>query len=169
MRVLKNTLLASLATVMSIASFNAFADSDDWHAMQKSNIDAAQAIVIATDKVNGQAVELDFDEDGGRGYYEIEVYTSNKQYELKVDAESGKIVKSDMDRERDERTDVGISLQQAVLIAERETKAKTKSAELKNRGAKDSYYEVDTIRKNTEYEVRIDANDGKVLSVKRDD
>ena len=169
MRVLKNTFLASLATVMSVASFNAFADDDDWRAMQKSKINAAQAIVIVTDKVGGQAVELDFDEDDGRGYYEIDVYTSNKQYELKVDAVSGKVLESDMDRERDERTDVGISLQQAILIAERETQAKTKSAELKNRGSRDSYYEVDTIRKNTDYEVRIDTNDGKILSVKRDD
>lgn len=169
MRVLKNTLLASLATVMSIASFNAFADDDDWRAMQRSKINAAQAVVIATDKVGGQAVELDFDEDDGRGYYKIEIYTKNKEYELKVDANSGRVVETDVDRERDERTDVGISLQRAIQIAERETNAKTKTAELKNRRSRDSYYEVDTIRRDTEYEVRIDADDGKILTIDRDD
>ena len=133
-------------------------------------IEADEAVLeIATDKVDGQAVELEFDEDNGRGYYEIEIYTNNKKYELKVDADSGKVIESDMDRERDERSSVGLSLQQAIIIAERETQAKTKSAELKNRGGRDSYYEVDTIRKNTEYEVKIDANDGSILKIDRED
>ncbi|HZJ96640.1 MAG: peptidase [Alcaligenaceae bacterium] len=169
MRIIKNTALTFLAAAMSITSFMAIADNDDWRAMQRSKLNAAQALVIATDKVDGQAVELEFDEDNGRGYYEIEIYTNNKKYELKVDADSGKVIESDMDRERDERSSVGLSLQQAIIIAERETQAKTKSAELKNRGGRDSYYEVDTIRKNTEYEVKIDANDGSILKIDRED
>src|SRR5699024_1911151 len=99
----------------------------------------------------------------------IEIYTKNKEYELKVDANSGRVVETDVDRERDERTNVGISLQRAIQIAERETNAKTKTAELKNRRSRDSYYEVDTIRRDTEYEVRIDADDGKILTIDRDD
>ena len=74
MRIIKNTALTFLAAAMSITSFMAIADNDDWRAMQRSKLNAAQALVIATDKVDGQAVELEFDEDNGRGYYEIEIY-----------------------------------------------------------------------------------------------
>lgn len=169
MQILKNATLACLATVMSVASFSAFADDDDWRAMQRSKLNAAQALVVATDKVGGQAVELEFDEDDGRGYYEVKVYTSNKEYELKVDANSGRIVESEVDRERNKKSNVKVTLRQAILTAERETQAKTKKAELKNRGDRDSYYEIDTIRRDTDYEVKIDANSGRVLKVERDD
>lgn len=169
MKILKNTILASLATAMSLASFTVLADDDDWRAMQRSKLNATQALIIATDKVAGQAVELSFDEDDGHAYYEIDIYSSNKKHELRVDANSGKVVESEIDHERDSKVSVEVSLQQAMIIAERETQAKTKNAELKNRSDSDSYYEVETIRKNTEYEVKIDANSGEVLQIKRED
>lgn len=167
MQMIKNTALAFLAAAMSVTSLVAMAG--DWNAMQRSKIDAAQAIVIAKDRVKGQAVELEFDEDDGRGYYEVEIHTSDKEYELRINADSGKVVETDRDRDSKGLYDVGISLQQAILAAERETQAKTKSAELKNRGNRDSYYEIETIRKNTQYEVKIDAKDGSILTIKRDD
>ena len=56
MQMIKNTALAFLAAAMSVTSLVAMAC--DWNAMQRSKIDAAQAIVIAKDRVKGQAVEL---------------------------------------------------------------------------------------------------------------
>ena len=169
MRIIKSTMLAMLAASLSIASFTASANEDDWRALQRAKINAAQAVVIATDRIGGYAVELDFDEDDGRGYYEVEVHNGNQKHEVKINAYTCKIIKTESDGERLSGGRPEVSLQQAIITAERETQGKAIKADLENRGDRDSYYEVDTIRRNIDYEVKIDARSGKVLHIDRDD
>ena len=123
MRIIKSTMLAMLAASLSIASFTASANEDDWRALQRA----------------------------------------------KINANTGKIIKTESDGERRSGGRPEVSLQQAIITAERETQGKAIKADLENRGDRDSYYEVETIRRNTDYEVKIDARSGKVLHIDRDD
>lgn len=47
--------------------------------------------------VNGKIVEVDFDNDDNRSYYEVEIITNNAEYELKFDAYTGALLKKEVD------------------------------------------------------------------------
>ena len=55
-----------------------------------------EAEKIAQDQFQGEVVSVEFDD----GRYEIEIETADAHYELKIDAETGKIVKLEEDRSR---------------------------------------------------------------------
>lgn len=58
------------------------------------NISHEKAINIALKSVPGKVTEAELDDDG---YYEIEVQHNNQEVELKVDADSGKILGKEID------------------------------------------------------------------------
>lgn len=59
-----------------------------------------EAEKIAQDQFQGEVVSVEFDD----GRYEIEIETADAHYELKIDAETGKIVKLEEDRSRQQVT-----------------------------------------------------------------
>lgn len=55
-------------------------------------IDEMQAMKIATEKVNGTATKWKIERKNGPTYYEVDVHSNNREYEIKIDAKSGKIL-----------------------------------------------------------------------------
>ena len=60
-------------------------------------ISSDQAKKIALNKVNGKIVEFELDEDDGRLIYEIEIKKDGREYNLEIDAYTGKIIEFEID------------------------------------------------------------------------
>ncbi|HCT72706.1 MULTISPECIES: PepSY domain-containing protein [Psychrobacter] len=148
-------------------------------AAKASKISLQQAINIAAKKSSGLLMSASFDHDDDKaqgGLYEIEFITSSRNYEIKVDATTGKVISTDMDRlDRDDMADykalkqAKIDVKQAMKIAEKQTGGRVIEIEFKNdRDYSDhaSYYEADILKGNSIVWLNIDANTGSVFKNK---
>ncbi|MGP4120379.1 PepSY domain-containing protein [Psychrobacter aquimaris] len=148
-------------------------------AAKASKISLQQAINIAAKKSSGLLMSASFDHDDDKaqgGLYEIEFITSSRNYEIKVDATTGKVISTDMDRlDSDDMADykalkqAKIDVKQAMKIAEKQTGGRVIEIEFKNdRDYSDhaSYYEADILKGNSIVWLNIDANTGSVFKNK---
>lgn len=97
---LKTLAISALIATTVITPIVAFADSDyaEYQAQQKAKISYDEAKAIALKEIGGGVVhDIDFDLKLGRGYYEVEVFHNNTEYEVKIDANTGKVIKRKVD------------------------------------------------------------------------
>lgn len=98
---MKTLLLSALVATTIIAPMNAFADDDraEYQAQQVAKIGYDEAEAIAVSAVGGGVVtDIDFELKRGRAYYEVEVVHNNTEYDLKIDANTGKVISKKIDR-----------------------------------------------------------------------
>lgn len=172
MRIVKHAFTGVLTVAMSVAAFTAVADDDKWAAIQQLEISPAQAVGIAAAKEIGNVIELDLEFDDGRPYYDIEVQGEDNKHKMRIDANNGEIVSDRVDKEffkSKDKYQAEISMQRAITIAERETGARVKEAELKDKRGKDSYYELTAVSDKEKYEIKVDANTGDIIKMEKDD
>ena len=81
----KQWLLAALATM-------ALAMSSPAALAKKHRISAEEAAFIANSVVQGRVVDVDYERRDGRGYYEVEIRKGGRNYEVYVDAKTGRII-----------------------------------------------------------------------------
>ena len=96
-------LTLALTTGVITTAASAASNVDEVRAAQAAKISLKQAITIASKSASGILISADFDEDdsdaiGKGGVYELEFSTDSVNYEIKVDANTGKIVKKETDR-----------------------------------------------------------------------
>lgn len=188
---LKNLQLTTLSACLTVAlgagllgtTVNAAtaqtAKSSEVRAAQASKITLKQAISIASKKASGTLISAEFDDDDDKakgGVYEIEFNTDTHNYEIKVDALTGKVIGTEMDRLdsgdiADFKTlkQAKINMMRAMSIAEKETGGRVMEIEFKNdRDYADhtTYYEVEVLKQNHIVELNIDATTGKVFNSK---
>ncbi len=142
--------------------------------------------VIGVDKAKKAALQVagvksadakfsktELDNDDGKKYYEIEFKAKGYEYDYKIDAKSGAVLKSD--KEKDDDYVEPISKTETSEIS----KSKAKKAALSHAGVKSSdatfdrieldkddgkkYYEIEFKAKGYEYDYEIDAQSGAVL------
>jgi len=65
-------------------------------------ISLAQAVAIAERHAQGQAIEAEFEQRDGRGFYEVEVATARNVVEVKVDSDNGNVIGDRADRVDDD-------------------------------------------------------------------
>lgn len=175
------TLLStSLALALSLAAVsspaNASSHASEVRAAQAAKVSLQQAITIASKQASGTLVSAEFDDDDSDakgGVYEIELNSDSNNYEIKVDATTGKVIKKEV-----ERLDSGdindfkvqqrakINIMQAKSIAEKQVKGKVMEIEFKNdRDYADhhSYYEIEILKGNQIIELNVDADTGKTF------
>lgn len=80
-----------------VVGFVSLASSTSFAANTKISLDRAKQIAFKRAKVSASAVrnlktELDYDDDYGRYEYEIDFYHGGLEYEITVDANSGKVL-----------------------------------------------------------------------------
>lgn len=93
-----------------LAAAPAFADDDDWddddyrprysysHKAKKAKrshgryIGHAQAGRAALARVGGRVKDIDFDRDDGYPHYDVEIVKRGREYKVKVDARTGRVV-----------------------------------------------------------------------------
>ena len=183
--ILKNlqvtTLGACLATALTVGlvSTTVNASSSEVRAAQAAKFTLKQAINIARKSASGTLISAEFDDDDDKakgGVYEIEFNTDTTNYEIKVDAITGKVIGTETDRlDSGDITDfktqkqAKIDIMKGLSLAEKNTGGQVMEIEFKNdRDYADhtSYYEVEVLKGSQIIELNIDANTGSVFNKK---
>ncbi|MGD6873864.1 PepSY domain-containing protein [Sutcliffiella horikoshii] len=154
---------------------------------EKAGITLAEASDIVLAKVeNGVIHEAEKDRENGRLVYEIEVKNEEYEFEFKVDAENGEIIKEEREERRGQKAATGengntenaakdeavISIGEAKGIAKKEVPGELEDIELERENGK-LVYEVEIKNHQNgdddDVTVYVDAITGKVLYVEWDD
>ncbi|MBG9543463.1 hypothetical protein ABE29_11885 [Cytobacillus firmus] len=86
-----------------VISINKERDDDDDNDQSEKEINGEniiseqKAIEIAEKEVNGTIKEIEIDEDDGQILYEVELQTNKGEADVDIDAETGKVVKVELD------------------------------------------------------------------------
>lgn len=174
-------LTLALTTGVITTAASAASNVDEVRAAQAAKISLKQAITIASKSASGILISADFDEDdsdaiGKGGVYELEFSTDSVNYEIKVDANTGKIVKKETDRldgddinayqvQKKAKTDI----MKAINIAEKQTGGKILEIEFENNrdyANHTAYYKADLLKGNKIVSINVDANSGKTFANK---
>lgn len=120
--------------------------------------------------------EIDLKLDGNKYFYEITGFDKDKEYEMTIDATSGKEVKSSSEKlDLDERLQKGldldkvISCDQASEIAEKEVKNSTAKEWTLKMDQDKVIWDVTVESGSSKHEVEIDAISKKVIKSEKDD
>ena len=174
-------LTLALTTGVITTAASAASNVDEVRAAQAAKISLKQAITIASKSASGILVSADFDEDdsdaiGKGGVYELEFSTDSVNYEIKVDANTGKIVKKETDRLDGDDINVyqvqkkaKIDIMKAINIAEKQTGGKILEIEFENDrdyANHTAYYKADLLKGNKIVSINVDANSGKTFANK---
>ncbi len=144
---------------------------------EKSNnyIDLEEAKKIALKKVNNEdGVIVDYELEGTWNNYthhEFEIQLDNEKHEIKVDAKTGDIIKTES-KQNDHKIaeyDKYIGFDEAKKIVLDNMNDKNHiitefDLENHNKENKGAYYEFEIHSENREYEIKIDAESGEVIS-----
>lgn len=162
------TLLAGAA--MLLATPVLAADQDDVRALEQAKVSLTQAIDIAARQGNGMAIDAEFEEEDGRGAYEVKVLGDGTLVTYTLDAESGSV--TDTENERIEQyftrlkpadlQNARTTLGQAIGMAEQRVGGKALDAEVEREGDHVEY-EVTVVRPDgSAQEIRINGASGQV-------
>ena len=120
--------------------------------------------------------EIDLKLDGNKYFYEITGFDKDKEYEMTIDATSGKEVKSSSEKlDLDERLQKGLDLDkvvsrdQASEIAEKEVKNSTAKEWTLKMDQDKAIWDVTVESGSSKHEVEIDAISKKVIKSEKDD
>ena len=172
--------LALSAGVVSTA-VSAANHTDEVSAAQAAKTSLKQAITTASKEASGILINAEFNEndsdaEGDGGVYELEFSTNTTGYEIKVDAITGKIVKTETERlDKDDLADykaqqqAKIKVMDAMSIAEKQTGGRILEIEFKNDrdyANHASYYETQLFKGNSLLWLNIDADTGSTFKNK---
>jgi len=182
----KNLLLsAALLTVVAIgagAATTGYAASGG----DKALIGANKAKELAAKAAAGQAYRAELEKERGIVYYDVDVLKDHREYDVHIDAYTGKTLKIERDDDDDRRISGGnssapsssssapsagkakISVEQASRIAAQHVDGTVVQSKLdKDDGV--LHYEIELKTSRGEAEVDVHAHTGKILSVDYDD
>lgn len=213
MKINKNLLLGGVLTsalVLGACGSNVSADDMEWKTEErngtvtvKDNVEtsagtsAQEAVDKALKEFDGTVTDVEYDEDDGVYYYEIEIENGNEDFDVKLNAEDLSVIEQDLDRDnRDDGEDDDSEVEAAEKsnTSSADHKGDTKAADAfsgdKSAEAIEAaqerfdgileeisyeeddgayYYEVKLESKNEEYEVKLDADNLSVLEEERED
>ena len=163
-----------IALILIAATSTVYADGSIFRsstatALQNSKISASKAIDLATQKVAGQAVSVDFDRDFGTRY-EVDIITANgNKHEVKIDANTGAVVAEQRKMGKRRAFNASVSLKQAIQTAIAQTQGTVKEAGLDHDDGF-VHYEIETVQANgIKQKIHVDAQTGEVLTAEYDD
>lgn len=188
-KVLKSCQLTTLGACLTLAlttgimstTASAASNADEVRAAQAAKISLKQAITIASKAASGILISAEFDDDdsdavGKGGVYELEFSTDSVNYEIKVDAVTGKIVKTETERlDGDDINDykvqkkAKIDIMTAINSAEKQTGGRILKIEFENDrdyANYTAYYKADLLKGNQIISINVDANTGKTFANK---
>lgn len=140
------------------------------------SISESQAKEMALNATKGEVTKFQLDD--GRKEYEMEIVNQDTEYDVKVDASTGKVLEMKLDDHGDNRDDDDkelqtvspkISLEEAKKIALDKEKGTVTEAKLDNDYNRLVYEIGINTADHGKVEVKVDASNGKVLKVEIDD
>ncbi|GAA2951701.1 PepSY domain-containing protein [Lactobacillus kefiranofaciens subsp. kefirgranum] len=147
-------------------------------ASSKIKISQSSAIKKFHAKYKKAKIEsITLEKEHGRYVYEIEGYTSTREYDMKINASSGKVISHHSEKmDHDDRAEKRainlkktISRSTASKIAQKKVSGSKAVEWTLNRSGKRTVWDVTVTKHGNESEVKIDAHTKKVLSVDYDD
>lgn len=172
--------VGATAIAAPAANNKAVTGSSEAVSAMQSKISLTQAIDIAKQNAKGDLVsaEFDYDDDDGKGAatseYEVEFISNGKSYEVKIDANTGKVIETEEEKlDKEDMAEYSAMKQAKVTLASAMQKA-TQSVNGKVIGVEfelekgQALYDIEIVKDNQIYDVSIDANTGNVLSSKVD-
>ena len=168
--------VGATAIAAPTANTKAVTGSSEAVSAMQSKISLTQAIDIAKQNAKGDLIsaEFDYDDDDGKGAaigeYEVEFVSNGTFYEVKIDANTGKVIETE--EEKLDKEDIAkysamkqakVTLTSAMQKAAQSVNGKVISAEFELKKGQ-SVYDIEVVKGNQIYDVSIDANTGKVLS-----
>lgn len=168
--------VSAAAIAAPIANTKAVASSSEAVSAMQSKISLAQAITIAKQNAKGDLVsaEFDYDDDDATSEYDVNLVASGTSYEVKIDANTGKVLETE--QEKLDREDIAeysamkqakVSMNSAIQKATQSVNGKVIAAAFDlERGQ--PIYDIEVVKGNQKYDVSVDANTGKVLSSQLD-
>ncbi|MEG0449471.1 MAG: PepSY domain-containing protein [Lysinibacillus sp.] len=128
--------------------------------------------------VKGTVTDIEFDKESTGDVYEVEITTATEEYDLKLDAYTGELLKQKVetlndDDDRDDtankqtenNTAVKITKEEAIKAAMSQANGTVTQVELEDGGV----YEITIEDGELEYEVEVDGSTIKIISVEQDD
>lgn len=163
--------------------------ADDGQGTAESNLKAAEldkmigfekAKSIALENSDGNVTGIELSLDEGKQHYEVEVQDKDYEYDFDIDAFTGEVLEEDRENlDDDEKQQVGlengaaaadlISAEKASEIALQEAGGGTIVELSLDNDDGIQQYEVEIMNGNKEFELEIDAADGKILKSEQDD
>ena len=167
-------IAAPIANTKAVAS--SVASSSETVSAMQSKISLSQAIAIAKQNTKGDVVsaEFDYDDDNKQAAvtakYEVELVANGSAYEIKIDANTGKVLKTEqktLDKEDmaeySAMKQAKVTLTSAMQTAAQSLNGKVIAAEFELEKGQ-AVYDIEVVKGKQIYELSIDANTGKVLS-----
>lgn len=163
------------ASMMTVQASTKSQGSEAMAAVQ-SKVSFEQALNIAQKTVKGDIVSAEFDQNdySAGGKYEVKVIANNTEYEIDIDADSGKVLKTKQEKldnkdiaEYKAMKQAKVNLNQAMQTAARSVDGTVFEAEFDNDDGQ-SVYEIKVAKGNQTHKVMIDAMTGKVISTRLD-
>ncbi|WP_201594647.1 PepSY domain-containing protein [Psychrobacter fulvigenes] len=163
------------ASMMTVQASTKSQGSEAMAAVQ-SKVSFEQALNIAQKTVKGDIVSAEFDQNdySAGGKYEVKVIANNTEYEIDIDADSGKVLKTKQEKldnkdiaEYKAMKQAKVNLNQAMQTAARSVGGTVFEAEFDNDDGQ-SVYEIKVAKGNQTHKVMIDAMTGKVISTRLD-
>jgi len=161
----------------SAVSTNVSADSN-------KKISSERAQQLALTAVQGKVTSVDLEHDDGITYYDFDIVKNKQEYDVHIDAYTGKTLKVKLDDDKktvqqQKQTNTNtttnntaskemITAKEAATVAANHVKGKVQSTE-KDTDDGIHLYEVELTTNRGEVEVDVDAYSGKILSVDYDD
>ncbi len=164
--------VGAAAIAAPVANIKAATSSSEAVSAMQSKISLTQAIAIAKQNAKGDLVsaEFDYDDDDATSEYEVEFVANGTSYEVKIDANTGKVLKTKQESldkkdmaEYSAMKQAKVSLTSAMQTASQSVNGKVISAEFELEKGQ-SIYDIEVVKGNQKYDVSVDANTGKVLS-----
>ncbi|MBY0123132.1 PepSY domain-containing protein [Bacillus sp. S/N-304-OC-R1] len=134
-----------------------------------------EAIKIALSKAVGQVESVELENGNGKQFFEVDIKGKTKDVEVRIDAQTGKVlsVKADADDSDDFEKGASViqknylSVQKAIEIAQKEVNGKVIEIKLDEDDNK-MIYEIELKTSKGEAELELDAVTGKVLDIEYD-
>ncbi|MCP3740526.1 PepSY domain-containing protein [Rossellomorea sp. BNER] len=133
-------------------------------------ISMEQAKVIAVKESKGTVESIELDNENGRAIYEVDIEDKNDDVDVKINAISGEVVKIEKEKDDDDddnnesASNVKISQEKAIEIAQKAKQGNVVEIELDDH----QYYDIEMKNGKEEIELKIDANNGKILEEETD-
>ena len=167
---------ATAIAAPAINNTNTATSSSEALSALQSKISLTQAIDIAKQNAKGDLVSAAFDYDdeknkgAAKSKYEVEFVANGTSYEVKLDANTGKVLKTEeetLDKkdmaEYSAMKQAKVTLTSAMQKAAQSVNGKVIGIEFELEKGQ-ALYDVEVVKDNQIYDVSIDANTGKVLS-----
>lgn len=77
-------------------------DMAEYSAMKQTKVSMNSAMQTASQSVNGKVISAEFELEKGQSLYDIEVVKGSQIYEVSIDANTGKVLSSQVDMEEDD-------------------------------------------------------------------